>query len=165
MNICVCTVAPEYLLCLQNGKFDQPNRLFHKISRTWENVNTDHADVKELIPEFYQPPGDFLLNLQNLDLGVRTDGVRVNDVILPPWAKSAEDFTTKLQAALECDYVSSHLHHWIDLFFGYKQRGEEALKADNSSEIQRNLLPLSYRSRSLVRLLNNSSHSLTREKL
>jgi factor associated with neutral sphingomyelinase activation len=123
--------APEYLLCLQNGKFDQPNRLFHKISRTWENVNTDHADVKELIPEFYQPPGDFLLNLQNLDLGVRTDGVRVNDVILPPWAKSAEDFTTKLQAALECDYVSSHLHHWIDLFFGYKQRGEEALKADN----------------------------------
>lgn len=22
--------APEYLLCLQNGKFDQPNRLFHR---------------------------------------------------------------------------------------------------------------------------------------
>ena len=24
---------------------------------------------------------------QNLDLGVRTDGVRVNDVVMPPWAK------------------------------------------------------------------------------
>ncbi len=22
--------APEYLLCLQNGRFDQPNRLFHR---------------------------------------------------------------------------------------------------------------------------------------
>ena len=43
----------------------------------------------------------------------------------------AEDFTRKLQAALECDYVSSHLHHWIDLIFGYKQQGEEAIKADN----------------------------------
>jgi factor associated with neutral sphingomyelinase activation len=35
-----------------------------RVARTWENVNSDHADVKELIPEFYQPPGDFLLNLQ-----------------------------------------------------------------------------------------------------
>ena len=25
--------------------------------------------------------------VQNLDLGVRTDGVRVSDVELPPWAK------------------------------------------------------------------------------
>lgn len=32
------------------------------VAKTWENVNTDHADVKELIPEFYQPPGDFLVN-------------------------------------------------------------------------------------------------------
>ena len=32
------------------------------IAKTWENVNTDHADVKELIPEFYQPPGNFLNN-------------------------------------------------------------------------------------------------------
>ena len=33
--------------------------------------------------------------------------------------------------ALECDYVSAHLHEWIDLIFGYKQKGEEALKAHN----------------------------------
>ncbi len=32
------------------------------IRTTWENVISDHADVKELIPEFYQPPGDFLVN-------------------------------------------------------------------------------------------------------
>ena len=33
--------------------------------------------------------------------------------------------------ALECDYVSAHLHEWIDLIFGYKQTGDECLKAHN----------------------------------
>ena len=32
---------------------------------------------------------------------------------------------------LESDYVSKNLHHWIDLIFGYNQRGENAELADN----------------------------------
>ena len=31
----------------------------------------------------------------------------------------------------ECEHVSSHLHEWIDLIFGCKQRGEEAVEALN----------------------------------
>lgn len=27
--------------------------------------------------------------------------------------------------------MSEHLHEWIDLIFGYKQQGQEALKANN----------------------------------
>ena len=27
--------------------------------------------------------------------------------------------------------MSERLHQWIDLIFGYKQQGEEAIKADN----------------------------------
>ena len=33
--------------------------------------------------------------------------------------------------ALESEYVSQHLHEWIDLIFGYKQRGPESVKAHN----------------------------------
>ena len=30
LTLSLCTTAPEYLLCLQNGNFDKPNRLFHR---------------------------------------------------------------------------------------------------------------------------------------
>lgn len=40
-------------------------------------------------------------------------------------------FVKKMREALESDFVSAHLHEWIDLIFGYKQRGIEAEKAYN----------------------------------
>lgn len=36
-----------------------------------------------------------------------------------------------MRAALESDFASENIHHWIDLIFGYKQVGEETEKADN----------------------------------
>lgn len=33
--------------------------------------------------------------------------------------------------ALESEFVSCQLHQWIDLIFGYKQRGPEAMRATN----------------------------------
>lgn len=54
------------------------------------------------------------------------------DVRLPPWAKgSPEEFVRLHREALESPYVSAHLHHWVDLIFGYKQQGPAAVKADN----------------------------------
>lgn len=44
--------------------------------------------------------------------------------------KSEETHLSRL--ALESEYVSQNLHHWIDLIFGYKQRGPESIKACNT---------------------------------
>lgn len=91
------------------------------------------ADFKELIPEFYNTDqgGDFCSNAFGIQLGFRADGSKVDDVKLPEWAKDPADFVNQLRAALESDFVSKNLHHWIDLIFGYKQRGPEAEKANN----------------------------------
>ena len=42
-------------------------------------------------------------------------------------------FIEKMREALESNYVSAHLHEWIDLIFGFKQRGAEAVKAFNGT--------------------------------
>lgn len=55
----------------------------------------------------------------------------MDDVRLPPWAKDAFDFVRIHRLALESEQVSKHLHRWIDLIFGYQQRGDEAVKAAN----------------------------------
>ncbi|KAK9510830.1 hypothetical protein O3M35_005530 [Rhynocoris fuscipes] len=124
---------PEYMLCLQNGRFDHPDRMFNCVSDVWRNVQTNMSDFKELTPEFYdvEGEGDFLDNLKGIQFGYRHDGAKVDNVLLPPWAKDRRDFVNKLREALESEYVSANLHNWIDLIFGYKQRGEEAIKANN----------------------------------
>lgn len=55
----------------------------------------------------------------------------MEDVRLPPWAKDAFEFVRIHRLALESEHVSKHLHRWIDLIFGYQQRGDEAVKAAN----------------------------------
>ncbi|OQR94529.1 hypothetical protein THRCLA_08156 [Thraustotheca clavata] len=115
---------------VQGGRFDHADRLFHSIADTWSNCLTDTADLKELTPEwFYQSA--FLKNQNRIDFGTCQNGTVLNDVVLPPYAKSAEDFIFKHMEALESEYVSQNLHHWIDLIFGAKQRGPAALAAHN----------------------------------
>ncbi len=91
------------------------------------------AVVKELIPEFYSSDTSFLVNKFRLNLGNLQSGETVDDVALPAWAKNSDHFLDTMRAALESDYVSSNLHYWIDLIFGYKQTGQAAKEADNSS--------------------------------
>lgn len=115
---------------IQGGKFDYAARIFRSIGDSYINATTTQNDFRELIPEFYFLP-EFLKNISKFDLG-KTDDGDVGDVILPPWAKgSAMEFIYLHRKALESEYVSSHLNEWIDLIWGYKQDGEEAIKANN----------------------------------
>ncbi|CAK9143767.1 unnamed protein product [Ilex paraguariensis] len=118
---------------LQGGQFDHADRLFNSVRDTWLSAagKGNTSDVKELIPEFFYLP-EFVENRFDLDLGEKQSGEKVGDVLLPPWAKgSAREFIRKHREALESDYVSENLHHWIDLIFGYKQRGKAAEEAMN----------------------------------
>ncbi|CAH1776878.1 unnamed protein product [Owenia fusiformis] len=117
-------------LNLQGGKFDHADRTFHSIAQSWKNCQRDTSDVKELIPEFFYLP-DMFVNNNSYKLGKMDDGVSVDNVELPPWAKTPEDFVRINRMALETEFISCQLHHWIDLIFGYKQKGPEAVRATN----------------------------------
>lgn len=119
-------------LC-KGGKLDHADRLFSSLAEAWESASSVAiSDVKELTPEFYYMP-DFLINTNHLDLGHRQRWDRaVRDVELPPWAHgSPEECVRRLRQALESEHVSERLHEWIDLIFGYKQRGPAAEAALN----------------------------------
>jgi factor associated with neutral sphingomyelinase activation len=142
------------MLRFGGGYYDLPDRIFFSrtllcanltalsVNDTWHAVLSNASDEKELIPEFFDGPGDFLVNRLNLPLGIRQDGkeappplvpliFQVSDVRMPPWASSAPEFVQKSRAALECAFVSSRLHFWIDLVFGFRQTGRFARDADN----------------------------------
>lgn len=119
------------------------------------------ADVKELIPEFFYLPEflnnsnhfdlgrlsviyyfyfffyflflfRFIVYINIFLAGSKQSGVQLGDVVLPPWAKQdPREFIRVHRLALECDYVSQHLHQWIDLIFGCKQNGPAAVEAVN----------------------------------
>jgi hypothetical protein len=89
------------------------------------------SEVKEITPEWYTTP-DMFRNVNKFDFGQTQDGEVIDDVELPRWARgSAEEFVRIHREALESDFVSEHLHEWIDLIFGYKQRGPDSVEANN----------------------------------
>ena len=106
-------------------------RVFFDLQSSWEGCNNSMTDVHEMIPELFCCP-ECLLNTNKLPLGDRQDGMgSVDDITVPPWAENVFDFIRIHREALESDYVSDHLNEWIDLIFGYKQRGEAAVEAHN----------------------------------
>ncbi|XP_021253682.1 WD repeat- and FYVE domain-containing protein 4 isoform X2 [Numida meleagris] len=118
---------------LQGGSFDVADRMFHSVKSTWESASRDNmSDVRELIPEFFYLP-EFLTNANHFELGCMQDGTVLGDVQLPPWADGdPHKFILLHRQALESDYVSAHLHRWIDLIFGHKQHGSAAVEAVNT---------------------------------
>lgn len=118
----------SYLL-LQGGKFDHAERLFNSVEKAWLSASRDNTtDVRELTPEFFYLP-EFLVNSNDFEFGKLQNGKSVGDVELPKWAHGdPKIFVAKNREALESPYVSAHLHKWIDLVFGYKQTGDEAVK-------------------------------------
>ena len=115
----------------QDGNFDLPDRSFHKLETSWLMASEVSAsDVKELIPQLFYLP-EIFQNTEHFNFGSRQNGQPVEDVELPPWAPDARLFIKIHRQALESSQVRQELAHWIDLVFGYKQTGSEAVEAVN----------------------------------
>ncbi|EMP27274.1 Lysosomal-trafficking regulator [Chelonia mydas] len=122
----------KMFLAYQDQSFDIPDRTFHSTHTTWRLSSYESmTDVKELIPEFFYLP-EFLVNREGFDFGLRQNGERVNHVNLPPWARNDPRlFILIHRQTLESDHVSQTICNWIDLVFGYKQKGKASVQAIN----------------------------------
>ena len=114
---------------LQGNKIDDSNRLFFSIKNTFYTCTSHKTDVRELIPEFFYLP-EMLLNINDINLGIREDGSPVNDVSTP-CNDDPYKFIDTMKNVLENNKVSYNLQNWIDLIFGNKARGKEAELAKN----------------------------------
>ena len=119
---------------IQGEKFDDPDRMFISLQKTFESASSLKDDVRELIPEFYTIP-EILLNVNNFNLAqdkIDSEGkqIVINDVELPPWAnKKPTNFIIEMRKNLEDSELK--INKWIDLIFGNLQRGVGAEENHN----------------------------------
>ena len=119
---------------LQGKSFDDPNRLFNSMKSSFNNSTSQKSDLRELIPEFFYFP-EMFYNSNNLNLGMilTKEGEKLcNDVTMPEWSdNNGYIFISKHREMLESPEISENIHNWIDLIFGYKQKGKEAKRIYN----------------------------------
>ena len=136
---------------IQGSGFDVSERLFLCLDKTFLSATSEKCDIRELIPEFYTMPEIFLninkLNFGEIDLNnfeesieyineiiEKNNGakkINVEDVLLPIWCKyNPYYFIQKKRELLEYK-ARIDLNPWIDLIFGYTQRGVKAQAIGN----------------------------------
>ena len=75
-------------------------------------------------PPFLLSLPEMFVNMNGYKLGKLEDGRELGNVELPPWAATPHEFVRINRQALESEFVSCQIHQWIDLIFGYKQKGK-----------------------------------------
>jgi hypothetical protein len=121
------------------------------LDKTFISAASEKCDVRELIPEFYYMP-EMFLNINKLNFGQiqinnyigsityydelfeeneKKEKISINGVLLPKWCKdNPYYFILKSRELLENSSIIN-ANPWIDLIFGYYQRGKNAQKIGN----------------------------------
>mmetsp|Transcript_32142 Transcript_32142/g.55513 ORF Transcript_32142/g.55513 Transcript_32142/m.55513 type:complete len:541 (-) Transcript_32142:78-1700(-) len=118
---------PEFIIKRQNSIYGSHDRYFKSIDGAYKSSVQLTGDFKETVPEFYANSASFLINSELMQL----DEEPLADVELPLWARDPIHFCELMSHAFESDAVSLYLSDWIDLVFGVKQRGAQAVTSDN----------------------------------
>ena len=128
----------EIHLEIQGGAFDSADRLFIG-TKELSSIEEKH---QELIPSIYTLP-ELYINTNNFNFGKVQNSTEqtkeklvnnmVNDFILPKWAEGdPRKFTLIFKKILESKKINEKLNNWIDLIFGYKMNGIDAIKSYNT---------------------------------
>ena len=115
---------------LHEGTFDHPDRLFYSFETESKRYFHTDSDSKELVPQLFYLP-QCLENVNREIFGVTHNKHKAEEFVVPKWACNYWDFIKKHRKCLECAHVSANIHSWIDLIFGYKQRGVDAIDSFN----------------------------------
>ncbi|KAJ7561165.1 hypothetical protein O6H91_03G016900 [Diphasiastrum complanatum] len=117
----------ELAVCIYKAR-RLPLKVLRRVVRSVYEPNEYPASMQRLyqwtpdecIPEFYSDACVF----ESIHPGM-------SNLSVPDWAKDPKEFVALHRAALESERVSSQLHHWIDLTFGYQLSGEAAIASKN----------------------------------
>jgi hypothetical protein len=134
------------LIEIQGDGFDVADRAFIRLQNSFYSAISEKCDLREILPEFFTLP-EMFLNINSLELGKlssehliqdyesytsdkKNNNTLLNDVVMPKWCKkNPYIFIEKYRKILES--LSININPWIDLVFGYTQRGVKAQRLGN----------------------------------